>query len=157
MKITLIAVGKMAESRLRDLVEMYISRLTHYIPFEYLQIADLKGSRGISNQQQKQAEGKAILDSLKSSDYVILLDERGKQFTSRELSQMIQQKANTLTGRLVIVVGGPYGFSEDVYSRANGLMSLSKMTFPHEVARMLIVEQLYRAMSIQRGEPYHHD
>lgn len=157
MKISLIAVGKIASPQLRELVELYSSRLVHYIPFEHIQIADLKNTKALTIQQQKVAEGKAILDNLRPGDFVILLDERGKHYTSREFSEFLRQKANSLSGRLVIIVGGPYGFSEEVYNRANGLLSLSKMTFPHEVARMLIVEQLYRAMTIQRGEPYHHD
>lgn len=157
MKITLLAVGKIAAAPVRELVEMYSSRLVHYIPFEHTQIADLKNTKALTFQQQKQAEGKAILENLRPSDFVLLLDERGREYTSRELSEMIRQKSNTLSGRLVFVVGGPYGFSDEVYDRANGKLSLSKMTFPHEVARMLIVEQLYRAMTILRGEPYHHD
>lgn len=157
MKVTLIAVGKMGAGPLRELVEMYSARLGHYLPFEHIQIPDVKNTRAIDAGRQKQAEGKAILAAVKATDHVLLLDERGRQCTSRELAATLRQKANTLPGRLVIVTGGPYGFSEEVYARANGLMSLSKMTFPHEVARMLIVEQLYRAMTILRGEPYHHD
>ncbi|MGM9870632.1 MAG: 23S rRNA (pseudouridine(1915)-N(3))-methyltransferase RlmH [Muribaculaceae bacterium] len=157
MKISLLAVGKLAPGPLRELLEMYAGRLVHYVPFEHVSIPDVKNVRALTSEQQKQAEGRALLDNIKPSDFVILLDERGRQYTSRELSEMLRRKANTLAGRLVIVVGGPYGFSKDVYGRADGLLSLSKMTFPHEVARMLIVEQLYRAMTIQRGEPYHHD
>ncbi len=157
MKISLLAVGKIASAPIRELVEVYTSRLTHYIPFDHISLPDLRNTKTLTRDQQKQAEGKAILDSLRPSDFVILLDERGRQFSSRELSEMVQQKANSLAGRMVFVVGGPYGFSQEVYARANSKLSLSKMTFPHEMARMLIVEQLYRAMTILRGEPYHHD
>ncbi len=157
MKISLLAVGKISSAELRKLVEMYASRIVHYIPFEHIQISDLKSTKSLTRDQQKQAEGKAILENIKPSDYVVLLDERGSQFGSREFSDLITQKANTLAGRLMFVVGGPYGFSGDVYGRSNFMISLSKMTFPHEVARMLVAEQIYRAMTIQRGEPYHHD
>lgn len=157
MKISLLAVGKIVGSEVRSLVDMYVSRIVHYMPFEHIQLPDLKNSRSLTHDQQKQAEGKMILDLVKSSDFVILLDERGRQYTSREFAALIDQKANTLSGRLIFVVGGPYGFSQEVYNRANGLIALSKMTFPHEVARLLIAEQIYRAMTIRKGEPYHHD
>jgi len=157
MKISLLAVGKISSPELRELVEKYTSRIVHYVPFEHIRIPDLKSTKSLTHDGQKQAEGKVILDNIKPSDYVILLDERGRQYGSREFSELLGQKANTLAGRLMFVVGGPYGFSAEVYDRANALISLSKMTFPHEVARMLVAEQIYRAMTIQRGEPYHHD
>ena len=157
MKIVLAVVGKMAGGYLRKGIEEYSSRLKHYVPFEIQYIADAKNTKNLTEVQQKDAEGRNILAALDKSDYVVLLDEHGKQFTSREFSRYIEKKMATVQRRLVFVVGGPYGFSPEVYSRASEKISLSSMTFSHEMIRLIFTEQLYRAMTILRGEPYHHE
>ena len=121
------------------------------------EIPDVKNTRGMTEDRQKEAEGAAMLSSLQPGDFLMLMDERGKEYTSRQFSKFISDKMVTLPGRLVLAIGGPYGFSQAVYARADALMSLSKMTFPHEMARLFTVEQIYRAMTILKGEPYHHD
>lgn len=147
----------MNDAPLVQSVEKYVKRLVHYIPFQFITIPDIKTTRAKTEQRQKEAEGALILSSVDSRDFVILLDERGKEFTSREFASYIDKKTLSLPGNLVFVIGGPYGFSQDVYDRANDKVSLSKMTFSHEMVRLFFVEQLYRAMTILRGEPYHHD
>lgn len=157
MKIVLAVVGKMAGGYLSKGIEEYTSRLKHYVPFEIQYIADARNTKKLSESQQKQAEGKNILACLDSSDYVVLLDEHGKEYTSLDFSKYIEKKMTSVSRRLVFVVGGPYGFSAEVYARANEKISLSKMTFSHEMIRLIFTEQLYRAMTILRGEPYHHE
>ena len=157
MKIVLAVVGKMAGGYLSKGIEEYTSRLKHYVPFEIQYIADARNTKKLSESQQKQAEGKNILAYLDSSDYVVLLDEHGKEYTSLDFSKYIEKKMTSVSRRLVFVVGGPYGFSDEVYARANEKISLSKMTFSHEMIRLIFTEQLYRAMTILRGEPYHHE
>lgn len=157
MKITLAVVGKMAAGYLNKGIDEYCSRLKHYVPFDIQYIADVKNTKNLSETQQKQAEGRNILATLEKSDCVVLLDEHGKQFTSIEFAQYIEKKMTTVGRRLVFVVGGPYGFSPEVYARANEKISLSSMTFSHEMIRLIFTEQLYRAMTILRGEPYHHE
>ncbi|MDE5594529.1 MAG: 23S rRNA (pseudouridine(1915)-N(3))-methyltransferase RlmH [Muribaculaceae bacterium] len=157
MKVQLIAIGKMNDAPLVLAVEKYVKRLVHYIPFQFITIPDIKTTRAMTEQRQKDAEGALILSSVDSRDFVILLDERGKEFTSREFAAYVDKKTLSLPGNLVFVIGGPYGFSQEVYDRANDKVSLSKMTFSHEMVRLFFVEQLYRAMTILRGEPYHHD
>ncbi len=157
MKITLAVVGKIAGGYLSKGIEQYSSRLKHYVPFEIQYIADAKNTKNLTEAQQKTAEGRNILAALDTSDVVVLLDEHGREMTSMEFSQYIQKKMSTVPMRLVFVVGGPYGFSQEVYSRANEKISLSKMTFSHEMIRLIFTEQLYRAMTILRGEPYHHE
>ncbi len=157
MKITLVVVGKIAGGYLSKGIEQYSSRLKHYVPFEIQYIADAKNTKNLTEAQQKTAEGRNILAALDTSDVVVLLDEHGREMTSMEFSQYIQKKMSTVPRRLVFVVGGPYGFSQEVYSRANEKISLSKMTFSHEMIRLIFTEQLYRAMTILRGEPYHHE
>ena len=147
----------MNDAPLVQAVEKYVKRLVHYIQFQFINIPDIKTTRAMTEQRQKEAEGALILSSVDSRDFVILLDERGKEFTSREFAAYIDKKTLSLPGNLVFVIGGPYGFSSDVYDRANDKVSLSKMTFSHEMVRLFFVEQLYRAMTILRGEPYHHD
>ena len=143
MKIQLIAVGKMSDAPLVQAVEKYVKRLVHYVPFQLLTVPDVKTT--------------VILSSVDARDFVILLDERGKEFTSREFASYIDRRTLSLPGNLVFVIGGPYGFSQQVYDRANDKISLSRMTLTHEMVRLFFVEQLYRAMTILRGEPYHHD
>ncbi len=147
----------MNDAPLVQAVEKYVKRLVHYIPFQFVTIPDIKTTRAMTEQRQKDAEGALILSSVDSRDFVILLDERGKEFTSREFAAYVDKKTLSLPGNLVFVIGGPYGFSQEVYDRANDKVSLSKMTFSHEMVRLFFVEQLYRAMTILRGEPYHHD
>lgn len=156
MKITLLVVGKTTDSHLQALLQDYQKRLRHYIPFSLTVIPELKNTKSLTSEQQKQAEGELILRNMTASTDMILLDERGKEFRSVEFADYVQKKMSS--GRdLVFVVGGPYGFSEAVYQRANGQISLSQMTFSHQMVRLFFVEQIYRAMTILRGEPYHHE
>ena len=157
MKIILSVVGKTSTGYLKNGIDEYVSRLTHYIPFEIVYLNDAKNTRKLSESQQKNAEGKSILDFVEKSDYVVLLDEHGKEFTSMQFSTYIEKRSLSGIKRLIFVVGGPYGFSEDVYNRASEKISLSKMTFSHEMIRLIFTEQLYRAMTIINHEPYHHE
>ena len=157
MKIVLISVGNMKEAPLRELSDRYSARIPHYMPFETVIIPDAAAARNASAESRKTKEGDTILSKIMPGDFVVLFDERGRELTSREFSVFIDKKATTLARNLVFVIGGPYGFSQAVYDRADMLMSLSKMTFTHEMARTLALEQIYRAMTILRGEPYHHD
>lgn len=156
MNIKLLTIGKTDDSTLQNLIETYVNRLVHYNKFELEIIPDLKKTRNLSVDQQKTLEGKLILERLNPSYFVILLDENGKQFSSEGFSEYIQKRLNSGIKQLIFVIGGPYGFSEELYSRANGKISLSKMTFSHQLVRLLFVEQLYRAFTILRNEPYHH-
>ncbi len=157
MKIQLLVIGKTASDYISKGTELYLNRLTHYIPTEIKVLPDIKNTRKLTEEQQKTAEGEVFLNALQGGDFVVLLDERGREYTSREFSAFIQQKMNTVARNLVFIIGGPYGFSQAVYARADSLLSLSKMTFSHEMVRLFFVEQVYRAMTILRGEPYHHD
>lgn len=157
MDVEIIAVGKTTSKPVGMLVEEYASRLPHYIPFKITYLPDLKNKRGLSEQRQKEMEGEAILDKTAPSDFLVLLDERGKEYTSVQFSEFMQKQMSAGRKRLLFVIGGPYGFSDAVYSRADSKLSLSKMTFNHEMVRAFAVEQVYRAMTILRGEPYHHD
>ena len=157
MDVEIIAVGKTTSKSVGMLVEEYASRLPHYIPFKITYLPDLKNKRGLSEQRQKEMEGEAILDKTAPSDFLVLLDERGKEYTSVQFSEFMQKQMSAGRKRLLFVIGGPYGFSDAVYSRADSKLSLSKMTFNHEMVRAFAVEQVYRAMTILRGEPYHHD
>lgn len=157
MKITLAVVGKIAGGYLSKGIEEYTSRLKHYVPFEIQYIADARNTKNLTEAQQKAAEGKNILGSLDTSDVVVLLDEHGRELSSMEFARYIERKMSTVQRKLVFVVGGPYGFSQEVYARANEQLSLSRMTFSHEMIRLIFTEQLYRAMTILRGEPYHHE
>ena len=156
MKITLLLVGKTTDSRLISLIEDYRKRLLHYVPFEMVVLPDLKNTKSMSEEQIKTAEGEAILRFLTSAMDVILLDEHGREFRSIEYAEWLQKKMGS--GKdLTLVIGGPYGFSEAVYARANGKVSFSQMTFSHQMIRLMAIEQIYRAMTILRGEPYHHE
>ena len=157
MKITLLVVGKTNHSSLIQLQDEYQNRLKHYIGFDMLTIPELKNTKSLSETEQKEKEGDLILKQLDASDELILLDEKGKQLTSVEFSTFISKKMISSHKRIVFVVGGPYGFSTKIYNRANGLISLSKMTFSHQMIRVIFVEQLYRAFTILKGEPYHHE
>ena len=157
MKIELFVVGKTNHNYLSPGIEDYLKRINRYIQFSICCISDAKNTKNLSQQQQKNAEGQNILVAIENSDYVVLLDEHGKEYKSIEFASLIDKKMQTVAKRLVFVVGGPYGFSEDVYKRANEKISLSKMTFPHDLIRLIFVEQLYRAFSILNHEPYHHE
>jgi 23S rRNA (pseudouridine1915-N3)-methyltransferase len=156
MKITLLVVGKTTSVQIESLIQEYLKRLTHYIPFVLQVIPELKNTKALTPEQQKLAEGELILRAINSTTDLVLLDEHGKEFRSVEFADYVQKRMSS--GRdVVFVVGGPYGFSEAVYQRANGKISLSKMTFSHQMVRLFFVEQLYRSMTILRGEPYHHE
>lgn len=157
MKFCLLVVGKTASSFMSKGIEEYKSRVNRYVGFEIISISDLKSTRGLTEMQQKEKEGEMLLASLTPSDTVILLDEKGREYTSREFADFQASMMNRGVKRLVYVIGGPYGFSQKVYDRADCKISLSRMTFSHEMARLFFCEQLYRAMTILRGEPYHHD
>lgn len=157
MEITLLVIGKTNSKYLIEGIEEYCKRLKHYIPFSIQYLPDIKNTKKLSEQQQKYAEGTQFLASLNNADFVILLDERGKEMTSVQYAEFLQKKMLSGLRRLVFIVGGPYGFSDAVYSRANDKLSFSKMTFSHEMIRLFFVEQLYRGMTILRGEPYHHE
>ena len=156
MKITLLLTGKTSDARIASLIEDYQQRLRHYLPFEIVVLPDLKNAKALSEEQVKTAEGNAILSFLTPSMDVLLLDEHGREFRSIEFADFLQKKMSS--GRdLTLVIGGPYGFSEAVYQRANGKISFSQMTFSHQMIRIMAIEQLYRAMTILRHEPYHHE
>lgn len=157
MKIILLTVGKSTNSHLIKLQEEYQNRLKYYIPFEMQVIPELKNTKNLSIAEQQEKEADLILKQLETSDEVVLLDEKGKQFTSVGFSEFIAKKMLASHKRMIFVVGGPYGFSERVYQRANGKVSVSAMTFSHQMIRLIFVEQLYRAMTILKGEPYHHE
>lgn len=157
MKVSLILVGKTVNPQFVSLIDDYVSRISHYIGFDIVTIPELKNTKKLTFQQQKQMEGELILRQLQPSDHVVLLDEHGKEMGSVDFSRWVEQKMNTLPRRLVFVIGGPYGFSDDVYAACNSKISLSRMTFSHQMVRLIFVEQLYRAFTIMRGEPYHHE
>ena len=156
MTIKLLAIGKTDNKQLQLLIEDYTKRIGYYIKFELELIPDLKKVKHLSEAQQKQKEGELILAKISSTDCLIILDENGKQFDSIAFSSYLQKHMNSGIKRLVFVIGGPYGFSEEVYKKANGKISLSKMTFSHQMVRLFVVEQLYRGFTILRNEPYHH-
>ena len=156
MKIQLFLTGKTTDPRIQSLIDDYQQRLKHYLPFELVVLPDLKNAKALTEEQIKVAEGEAILARLTPAMDVILLDEHGKEFRSIEFADYLQKKMSS--GRdLALVIGGPYGFSQAVYDRANGKLSLSQMTFSHQMIRIMAIEQIYRAMTILRGEPYHHE
>ena len=157
MKIGLIVIGKTDARYFVEAIEEYRGRLIHYIPFELEVIPDIQNAKNLSEAQQKEREGELILKALQTGDYLVLLDEHGKEFTSMQFATYIEKKMHTVPKRLVFVVGGPYGFSEAVYRAASEKISLSKMTFSHQMIRLIFIEQLYRAMTILHGEPYHHE
>ncbi|WP_417197584.1 23S rRNA (pseudouridine(1915)-N(3))-methyltransferase RlmH [Bizionia sp.] len=156
MTIKLLAIGKTDNKQLQVLIDDYQKRLSHYIKFEFEIIPDLKKVKNLSEAQQKDKEGQLILSKLNPTDTLILLDENGKQMHSVAFSEYVQKFMNSGIKQLVFVIGGPYGFSEAVYAKAQGKLSLSKMTFSHQMIRLFMVEQLYRAFTILKNEPYHH-
>ena len=157
MRITLLTVGRTDKGWIRDGLEIYMSRLSHYIPFSLVEIPELKNVSALSQVQIKEREGELILKNVKASDDLVLLDERGVMRSSVEFASFLQGKMTSGGKDIVFVIGGAYGFSEAVYSRANSKISLSKMTFSHQMVRTIFAEQLYRAFTIMKGEPYHHE
>ena len=156
MKTILLQVGKTANKHIQALLDDYQERISHYLPFELITIPELRNTKNLTPQQQKQTEGELIMRQLQPADHVVLLDEHGLQLRSLQLAQWLERKQSTLR-RLVFVIGGPYGFSPDVYQRAQEQLSLSSLTFSHQMVRLVFTEQLYRACTIIKGEPYHHE
>ncbi len=156
MTIKLLAIGKTDSNTLQQLISEYKNRLKHYIRFELETIPDIKNVKNLSELHQKEKEGEYILKKMSPTDILILLDENGKQFSSIDFSKYLQKKMNSGIKQLVFVIGGPYGFSDAVYEKAQGKISLSKMTFSHQMVRLFFAEQLYRAFTILANEPYHH-
>ena len=156
MKTELMMVGKTTDKHFVALIDEYVNRVGHYMPFSLTVIPELKATRSLTEEQQRQAEGEQILKLLQPGDTVVLLDEHGQELRSVELARWVEQKRQTAR-RLVFVIGGPYGFSPAVYARANEQLSLSRLTFSHQMVRLVFVEQLYRACTIIKGEPYHHE
>lgn len=157
MKIELAVIGKTSIGYLKQGIDEYIKRLKHYVPFEIKYIDDIKNTKNISEDQQKRTEGAKILSLLDKSDFVVILDEHGKEYTSVQYSSYIQKRMLSGAKKVVFVIGGAYGFSQEVYDRANDKISFSKMTFNHEMIRLIFTEQLYRAYTIINHEPYHHE
>jgi 23S rRNA (pseudouridine1915-N3)-methyltransferase len=156
MEIKLIGIGKTDKTELDQLIKSYQNRLMHYVRFSFEIIPDLKNSKNLSEKLQKEEEGKIILSKISNSDRLILLDENGQEMNSVGFSNFLQKQMNSGLKRLVLVIGGPYGFSEDVYKKASSKLALSKMTFSHQMVRLFIIEQLYRSFTILKNEPYHH-
>ncbi|WP_111309508.1 23S rRNA (pseudouridine(1915)-N(3))-methyltransferase RlmH [Confluentibacter sediminis] len=156
MTIKLLAIGKTDNKELISLIDIYSKRLSFYINFQLDIIPDIKKTKHLSENQQKQKEGELILEKIGNTDILILLDEKGKEYNSINFSEYLQKHMNSGIKQLVFVIGGPYGFSEDVYNKSNGKLSLSKMTFSHQMIRLFFIEQLYRGFTILKNEPYHH-
>ncbi len=157
MKITFLLTGKTNEKYLESGIDIFHKRLKHYVNFEIITIPDLKNTKNLSTESQNQKEGELILNKLSNPDFVVLLDDKGKEYTSVDFSKFINKHQVNSTKHLVFVIGGAYGFSLGVYKRANTKFSLSKMTFSHQMVRLIFVEQLYRSYTILKGEPYHHN
>jgi 23S rRNA (pseudouridine1915-N3)-methyltransferase len=157
MKVSLLLIGKTDFNFIEEGIQLYTNRIKHFISIDLIVLKEVKKGKSISENELKKAEGAQILQKLSSDDYVILLDEKGKEASSKEFARNLQNKMNSAYKNVVFIVGGPYGFSEEVYKRSNELMSLSKMTFSHQIVRVLFLEQLYRALTIIKGTPYHHE
>ncbi|WP_298303161.1 23S rRNA (pseudouridine(1915)-N(3))-methyltransferase RlmH [Flavobacterium sp.] len=156
MNIRLLAIGKTDNKSLQTLIDDYTKRLSFYVKFDLEVIPDIKNAKNLSEAQQKEKEGELILSKLSATDQLILLDENGTTFSSVGFSDYLQKKMNAGIKTLVFVIGGPYGFSEDIYKKAQGKVSLSEMTFSHQMVRLFVIEQIYRGFTILRNEPYHH-
>ncbi len=157
MKLQIIFTGRTQGNIYPNLISEYVKRLSHYLPTQIEEIPDLKNTKSLTQEQQKEREADQVIERLQAGDVVVLLDERGREMTSREFSQWMELKLQSVPKRLVLLIGGPYGFSQRIYDIAQQKISLSRMTFSHQMVRLFLVEQLYRAFSIIRGEPYHHD
>ena len=156
MRVILLSVGKTDEPFFAQLIGAYIKRVNYYISFEMRVVPDLKNRKNLSEKEQKTLEGNNLLKLLQPSDYVILLDDKGKEYTSAEFAGFIEKKTHSVPRQLVFIIGGPYGFSQEIYAVAHEKLSLSRMTFTHQMVRLVFAEQLYRAMTILHNEPYHH-
>lgn len=157
VKVELVFVGKTSKNYFQDAIEEYTKRILRYTSFEVRVIPDVKNAKNLSESQLKDLEGNAILKQIETSDFVVLLDDKGKSFTSKEMAFWLEQKQNQSIKKVIFVIGGAYGFSESVYARSNEKISLSKLTFSHQIVRPIFLEQLYRCFSIINGEPYHHE
>jgi 23S rRNA (pseudouridine1915-N3)-methyltransferase len=157
MKLLLLVIGKTTDSHVKALIDDYSSRLSHYVPFAIEVIPELRSTKALTAEQQKATEAELIRKQLQSGDHIVLLDEHGSERRSVEFASWLQKRMNAGTRRMVFIVGGPYGFDPSIHSLANEEISLSQMTFSHQLIRLLFVEQLYRAQTILRGEPYHHE
>lgn len=157
MEICLLSVGKIASAWISEGIHKFETRICKYLKFSSIIVPDIKNNRNLSQESQKEEEGRLLLQQVTASDQLVLLDEKGKELTSREFADWIQKQMNSGRKRLVLVIGGPYGFSKDMYSRADTKIALSKMTFTHEMAKLILTEQIYRGLTILKGEPYHHD
>lgn len=157
MKIVLLAIGKTDANYFSDAFAVYQKRLKHYITFETEIIPDIKNSKNLSEEQQKTKEGELFLKHLNSNDFLILLDDKGKEYTSMGFATYIEKKMHLTSKKIVFAIGGPYGFSDEIYNRANDKLTLSRLTFTHQMVRLVFIEQLYRAMTILNNEPYHHE
>lgn len=157
MKIKLVCIGAVKDTAVSECIARYSKRIPFYWPFEIVNLPDVKTGKGVEPQKQKELEGDKMLAEVANGDFLLLLDERGRSYTSRAFAEFLNKKAVEGNRNLVMAVGGPYGFCKRVYDRADGMLQLSDMTFPHELVRLFLVEQIYRAGTILRGEPYHHD
>jgi len=157
MKVILLSIGKTDDAVITQLIEEYKKRVNFYLSFDMNVIPDLKNRKNLSENEQKKEEGSMIQKILQPSDYIVLLDDKGKEYSSVEFARFMEKKMSSVTKRLVFVIGGPYGFSREIYDRANEQLSLSKLTFTHQMVRVVFAEQLYRAMTILNNEPYHHE
>src|ERR1035437_447102 len=157
MKINLIVISKTDQKYMQEGIQEYLKRLTRYIQFELIEIPDLKNAKNMSNEEQKKKEGELIMQKIEKGSEIILLDDKGKDHTSMQFSKLLQDKMNSGVKVLSFIIGGPYGFSEDIYAMSHSKFSLSRMTFSHQMVRLIFVEQLYRAFTILKNEPYHHE
>ena len=157
MKITLVCIGKTDDQYIVKGMEVYLKRLKHYVNFQILSIPDIKNVKNLSENQQKEKEAQLLLKNVSNQDFLILLDERGKEYSSIEFSAFLEKQMVAGVTHIIFMIGGPYGFDDSVYQRANAKISLSRMTFSHQMVRLFFVEQIYRAYTIMRGEPYHHE
>jgi 23S rRNA (pseudouridine1915-N3)-methyltransferase len=157
MKITFLTVGKTEDAYLKEGIDKYVKRLKHYTKLELVEINELKNTKALTADQQKAKEAELILKKISPLDHVVLMDEKGNEYTSTQFAAYINKKEISLSANLIFVIGGPYGFDQSVYQRANDKISLSRMTFSHQMVRLFFVEQLYRAYTILKGEPYHHE
>ncbi|QEC75472.1 23S rRNA (pseudouridine(1915)-N(3))-methyltransferase RlmH [Mucilaginibacter ginsenosidivorax] len=157
MKITFLTVGKTEDAYLKEGIDKYVKRLKHYTKLELVELNELKNTKALTADQQKAKEAELILKKISPLDHVILMDEKGNEYTSTQFAAYINKKEISLSANLIFVIGGPYGFDQSVYQRANDKISLSRMTFSHQMVRLFFVEQLYRAYTILKGEPYHHE
>lgn len=157
MKVILLSVGKTDDLFFSQIIREYQKRVNFYLSFEMIVVPDLKNRKNLSENEQKTEEGNQIQKTLQPTDHVVLLDDKGKQYSSVEFARYMEKKMYTVAKRLVFVVGGPYGFSQEIYDKANERLSLSRLTFTHQMVRVVFAEQLYRAMTILKNEPYHHE